>query len=195
MIRKPTWIMLAVFVLLLIFAILWPQFRPQETVSEITPSPEPPWSALASNILGVKVENFEKGKTLELQKDGEGLWTQIVPIQGQADGELVEQSISWLASPIVDRELSTEGGLDQFGFTEPSGIITVTFADGASNILLVGDVTATGSVRYVIIPHSSKVLLIDKFDVNSVLEMVDVDWLLAPLPEEIEADGTETPVP
>ena len=195
MIRKPTWITLALFVLLLVFAILWPRLRPQEPASEITPTPEPPWRYPFSELVGFTVENFEKGKTIEFQKDAEGQWKQIIPIEGGADGTLVEQTIDWLAAPIVDRELSSEGGLVPFGLDEPIASITVVFTNGTINHLQVGDVAVTGSMRYVKIPHSSRILLINKFDVNSVLDMVDGNWLLTPLPEEIAPEGTETVVP
>jgi len=194
MIRKPTLIMLVVFALLLLLAFLWPKLRPQETVSEVTPTSEPLWNVLISDIHNLKVENFEKGKTLEFKKNEEGLWMQILPTEGQADGELLEQTITWLTSPSVDREISSEGGLEQFGLIEPSGIITVTLMNGTSNVLSVGDVTPTGSMRYVKMPHSSRILLINKYDVNSILDMVDDDWL-TPLPEETGASSTSTPIP
>jgi hypothetical protein len=195
MIRKPTWIALAIFIVLLVFAILWPRSRPQETASEITPTPEPPWSYPFSELVGFTVENFEKGKMIEFQKDAEGQWEQTKPIEGQADGTLIEQTIKWLAAPIVDRELLSEGDLVPFGLNEPIASITVAFTDGTTNHLQVGDVAVTGSMRYVKMSHSSRILLISKFDVNSVLDMVDGDWLLTPLPEEIEPEGTETAVP
>jgi hypothetical protein len=195
MIRKPTWITLAVFLLLVVVAILWPRLRPDETDLESTPTLEPPWIVPFSEIVGIKVENFEKEKSVELQRDAEGLWMQIAPSEGQADVELIEQTINWLASPAVTRELPIQGGLAQFGLDEAKGIITVTSSDGTTSTLLIGDVTVTGSMRYVIMPHGSKVLLINKYDVNSVLDLVDGNWLITPLPEEIEPEGTETAVP
>jgi hypothetical protein len=195
MIRKPTWIALAVFALLLVTAILWPRLSPEESIAEITPTAEPPWTFSLSEVVGIKVENFEKEKSIEFQKDAEGHWMQIAPGEGQADGDLVEQTIYWITSPIVDRELTSETDLDQFGLIEPTGIITITLEDGTVNILQVGDVTVIGSMRYVKMPHSSRVLLLDKFDVNSILEMVDGEWLLPPLPEEIEPEVTGSAVP
>jgi hypothetical protein len=195
MIRKPTWITLAVFLILMGFVLLWPQLRPEEEAPEITPTPESPWTIVFSDITGVKVENFEKEMTVELHKDAEGQWISIVPVQGQVDIALVEQRFNWLASPVVDRELSGEDELTPFGLDEPKGIITVTSTDGTIYILLVGDVTMTGSMRYVMLPSDSRVLLIDKYDVNSVLDMVDGDWILTPTPEDTELEGTETIVP
>ena len=195
MIRKPTWIALAVFALLFVFAILWPRFSPEKSITESTPTVEPPWTFSLSELVGIKVENFEKEKTIEFQKDTEGHWMQMMPNEGQADGELVEQTISWLTSPMVDRELSSETDLAQFGLNEPAGIITITLEDGTTNVLQVGDATVIGSMRYVKMPHSSRVLLIRIFDVNSVLEMVDGDWLFPPLPEEIEPEVTGSAVP
>jgi hypothetical protein len=195
MIRKPTWIALAVFIVLLVSAILWPRLHSPETDSEITPTPEPPWNYPISELIGLTVENYENGKTIELRRDAEGQWNQIIPIEGQADGARIEQTIGWLAAPIVDRELPLEGDLVSFGLGEPIAMFTVTFSDGTSNHLQVGDVTVMGSMRYVKMPHSSRILLISKFDVNSVLDMVDGDWLMTPLPEEIEPEGAETAVP
>jgi hypothetical protein len=195
MIRKPTWITLALFALLLVIAIFWPQLHPEESTPETTQTVEPLWDYPSSDLVGIKVENYAEEKTIEFQKDAEDQWMQITPSEAQADGELIEEVISWLASPTVERELPADNGQAQYGLDEPTGIITVTFKDGTTRVLQVGDETVVGSTRYVMMPDEDRILLIDKTDVNSVLEMVDGDWLLPPPPEEIEPESTKTLVP
>jgi hypothetical protein len=192
MIRRSTWVTLGVFALLVVFAVFWTQFRPEDTVDEVPATLEPPWSALPSDIIGVKIENLQSGKSVKLEKKSDGIWIQLSPLQGQADTELVEQSIGWLSAPSINRELTTEGGLAQFGINEPRGIITVELIGGETKVLLIGDVTVPGSMTYVMMPHSSSVLLIDKYVVDSALGLVDAELLLPPLPEEIEVEGTKT---
>jgi hypothetical protein len=195
MIRKPTWITIGIFVLLLVFAVFWTQFRPEETDSEGPETMEPPWSVPPSDIVGLKVQDLQSGDLVELEKNSEGIWYQITPIQGQADTELIQQSLNWLSAPKVKREVSTEGGLKQFGLSEPRGMITVILSDGLTKELLIGDITVTGSMTYVIMPHSSSVLLLDKFIVDSSLELSKADLLLPPLPEEIMIEDSETSEP
>lgn len=191
MIRRSTWITLGVFVILLFFAIFWTRLRPEEPAPEATPTLEPLWIALPSDIVGVKVEDLEAGKIVELQKDEDGIWNQVTPIQGPANTEFIEITINWLAAPVAKRELVIEGDLAQFGLCEPKGKITVNLTDGAEQVLLIGDDTVIGSMTYVIMPSSSKVLLLSKVDVDSTLVLVDL--LLSPTPEESTPESTETP--
>ena len=188
MIRRSTWITLGVFVIMLVFAIYWTNFRPAETTLEPTPLPESPWSLSLAEIEGVKISNYEQGKYLELQRTSEGNWVEKSPNEGSVDPGTVEQAISWLTAPIVNRVVVTDGGLAQFGLDEPRGIITLYTNDGETKVLLVGDISPLGNQIYAIMPHTYNVLLINSIDVDLVLDLVGMELLLTPLPEEIQTD-------
>jgi hypothetical protein len=195
MIRKSTWITLGLFIVVLAFAIYWTSFRAPESPEESTPMPQPPWSLFSSEIEGLKVEDFESGESVELARDSEGGWARMTPEQGPVDSEMVEQSISWLASPSVTRQISAEGDLTQFGLSEPRGSVTILLTDGSSMVLLIGDNSPTSSMTYTLVPDSPDVLLVSKYDVNSILEFIDLELVPTPTPEEVEVESTETAVP
>jgi hypothetical protein len=191
MIRRPTWITLGVFVALLSFAVYWTLFRSEESNSEVTPTLEPLWSALPSDIVGIKIEDLDTGKSIELQKDADDAWNQLTPIQGPVETEFIVSTIDWLAAPVPKREFLIEGDLTQFGLSEPNGKITVNLTGGAEHVLLIGDDNVIGSMTYVMLSPSSKVLLMNKLDVDSTLELVDI--LLPPTPEESTLEAIEIP--
>jgi len=187
MIRRSTWITLGVFIILLVFAIYWTNFRSTETTIEPTPLPESPWSLSFAEIESVKISNYEQGKSLELRRNSEGNWVESSH-DGDVDAGTVEQAISWLAAPIVNRVVMTEGGLAQFGLDEPRGIITVFTYDGDAKVLLIGDISPIGNLTYVIMPQTYNVLLINNIDVDSIMDLVGMELHLPPLPEETQTD-------
>jgi hypothetical protein len=161
---------------------------PSEVITAPTPTPESPWDISFSEIEGVEIRNVEQGQTLELSRNSEGAWVESATEDGRVDGELVEQSLHWLAAPRVSRVISTEGGLKQFGLDEPVGIIKVITHNDDIMVLLIGNVSPLGNQTYTIIPNTSKVLLINNIDVNSIMDLVGMDLLLAPLSEETQTD-------
>jgi hypothetical protein len=186
MIRRSTWITIGVFIILLGFVIYWNQIRIPEESEDPTALPESPWNISLTEITGVTITNYELGKTLELQKTMEGNWIELAPEEGLVDAQKVEQALNWLTMPNVSREISTEGGLAQFGLDEPKGMITVFTQDGNTNFLLVGDNTPIGNQTYTIVPNTYHVLLISKFDVNSIMELAGMELVLTPEPEETQ---------
>jgi len=187
MIRRSTWITIVVFIFLLGFVIYWNRSRIPEESKDPTALPESPWNISLTEIESVTIASYELGETLELQKTIEGKWIEIAPQEGQVDAERVEQALTWLTMPIVNRKILTEGGLAQYGLDEPKGLITLFTQDGEIQILLVGEDSPTGNQTYTIVPNTYEVLLINKIDVDSVMELVGMELLLTPEPE-----GTQT---
>jgi hypothetical protein len=195
MIRRSTWITLVIFVLLVGFTLYWTYLRPPEQVmTEPAPIPESPWNISVLDIERLEITNAKEGKVLILGRSSAGSWVEIAPKEGPVDSEVVENSVSWLASPRVSRVLSTEGGLNQFGLDEPSGIIKVLTLDSEEWVLFIGNDSPTGNHTYTIVPNTFDVLLIDIINVNSIMDLVGIELLLPPLPEETQTDmGPEVP--
>jgi len=164
MIRRSTWITIVVFIFLLGFVIYWNRSRIPEESKDPTALPESPWNISLTEIESVTIASYELGETLELQKTIEGKWIEIAPQEGQVDAERVEQALTWLTMPIVNRKILTEGGLAQYGLDEPKGLITLFTQDGEIQILLVGEDSPTGNQTYTIVPNTYEVLLINKID-------------------------------
>jgi hypothetical protein len=195
MIRRSTWITLALFAWLLAFAIYWTAFRAPQSQVDSTPAPMPPWSISLTEITGLKIEYFGTGEAIELSRDPEGGWLQSLPLQGAVDGELVEQSMSWLIYPSVSREIDMNGDLTQFGLSEPRASVTIHLVDGSNRVLLIGDDTPTSNLTYTLVPDSPTVLLMSQYNVNSILDLVGLELAPTPTPEGAGVDTTETAVP
>jgi hypothetical protein len=180
---------LGVLVILIGFTLYWTNLRPPEEVgSEATPIPESPWEISISDFERIEITNSNEGKYIKLSRDLEGNWMEIAPLEGQLDSEVVENSVHWLTSPFINRVISTREGLKQFGLDEPAGMIKIITSSDDVKILLIGNVAPTGNQTYTIVPGTSDVLLIDSIVVNSIMDLVGIELLMPPMPEETQTD-------
>lgn len=187
--------MLGLFIAVLIFAIVWTRTRSTETGVQTTPTIEAVWNISLSEIESVTVEDYIHGESIELHRDDQQGWLMVAPEEGPIDSSFIESKVDWLTSPIPERILFDEGDLEQFGFIEPKGKITVLLKNGSTQEFLIGNPAPTGNYIYVIKPESSQVLLFDNFVVNSIIELVGMKLILTPTPEgvEVESSGTIEP--
>jgi hypothetical protein len=195
MIRRPTWIILGIFAALLAFAFYWNQ-RPPVADGEDTPaSQEPPWDRSLADIESVKIEHLNAGKSVELIRDPDAGWVMTQPLEGPVSQGTVDQALGWLARPTPYGIIETPKNLLQYGLVEPRGRLSVTFMDGTTQILLVGDDAPTGSRAYVMVPGAEDVIIANLFNVNPILDLVDIEILPTPTPEGADPVATETPGP
>lgn len=200
MIRRSTWITLAVFVVLLGFAIWWTNFRPQSQ-DDIIATPVPLWTLSAADVEMLRVEDPDSGEVVELHRDADELWVLVEPVTGAADASLVESAVAWLESPVPTRTLDQVDDLDPYGLAEPRRIVEVELKDGSSMILNVGREAPTGAVAYVRVDDRPEIHTMSIYALDTVLGLLDEIPLLAPTPTPTssptvvptEIEVTETP--
>ena len=202
MIRRTTWITLAVFVVLLGFTIWWTNFRPQSPDTTATvAAPSPIWSLTASDVEVLRVEDHSSGEAVELHRDADDLWVLVEPMEAAADVSRVEAAISWLSAPVPDRSLGVVDDDAPYGLAEPHRIVRVDLENGSSFSLEVGRAAPTGSVVYVRVSGQEEVHTVSSYALDTVLDLlsevpvVAPTPTLAPSPTEIqpEIEATETP--
>ena len=100
MIRRSTWVTIAVFLVVLAFGIWWTRFRPEAPATpEANPTLEPIWEVVGSQIVGLKIEDLEAGSTVELVRQANGTWEVVQPEGRTVSSDRVEQAAAWLEPP------------------------------------------------------------------------------------------------
>jgi hypothetical protein len=196
MIKRTTWIVVAVFLAVLGAAVYIQRqpLAPETALTEAAPTAAAPLANLLpvtmSEISGLRLEETATGDAVELRLDEQGAWQLLEPPEGPADASEVESFLSTLTNLRVQTSLEAAPDLSVFGLAAPAYRLSVETAGGETLTVLVGDQTPTASGYYVRVDGNLP-QVVNKFSLDSFLR------ILAEPPEleEIEGEGEPTPVP
>ena len=198
MIKRSTWIVLAVFVVALAAAIVIQRQAPETGQEEALPTAVVQPNLLPvglSDIRGLRLEQTATGQVVELALDESGTWQLLQPPEGEADATLVENSLTTLTNLRVQTALESAVDLAIFGLVQPAYRLRLETAAGETLNLLVGDQTPTANGYYVRLDGALP-QVVNKFSLDSFLKLLDEPPLLpTPTPEAevIEEDAAPSP--
>jgi hypothetical protein len=184
MIRKSTWIVLAVFVLALGGAVLWQRNAKQK---EAQATPEANQSALLfdfgdAKLTGIRIERVGD-KVVELKHDGEA-WTAVWPEQpGPLDSATLNGTLGSLSAMATLTKLDEAPSPADMGLEPPVYRLLLKLSDGRQLVAAVGKTTPTGSGYYVQSSNQGYYVA-SKYSLEPLLNLVDTLPLQQP---------TETP--
>jgi len=198
MIRRSTWIVLVVFLGLVGFSIWWTRAKPIQEESEIPPTAEAVWQVLEADVAGLRVEDLEERRALEVRRDPNSLWVLVEPQSGIADASRIERVITWLASPRPSFSIPEAEDLAPYGLDQPRVRVILLMKDGNTRYFNVGKDVPTGNSVYVQFAGRAGAFLLDKFGMDDVLNLlVDLPLVTPTLPPTAAATAiaSETPTP
>lgn len=198
MIRKTTWIVLVVFVVLLAAVLLMQ--RTQGTVrlieEEITPS-----ATTAPRVLAdlksediVAIEWTGEGQALTLTQAADGSWALGPGAGGPVEASQIDQLRASLVSLRAVSQVGAGNPLDAIGLTVPANIIILRTAAGEQLQLNLGSPTPTGSGYYVQLGANPPVV-VDKYEMDSILDLVQPSFWATPTPLPVTPGVTGTATP
>jgi hypothetical protein len=199
MIRRSTWIVFAVFIVLALAAILLTRLpgAPLAQSDTATPSATPAPSLIegwqdtdVTNIQLIKTE----GAGQHYQRAADGSWIDVdkqVAIQtGKA-----EELLSEMLALRVLTAMPTDFQLDALGLTAPEQKIELARQDGSLVDLSVGALTPTGNGYYVRMNDEAPVV-VSKYALEAVLQVfTDIQATPTPAIAEATSEATATMVP
>ena len=196
MIRRSTWILVVVFVILVAVALFWERSGNQV---EVTPTATPRISLLDLNVSSVtRLEILDnQGASLALSKDDAGNWIIEVPL-GEIDTTVdlsskIENFIAVSALSVLEAPPPA----DASGLAEPEYTITLSLSSSDQKMLVVGNETVTGSGYYVQV--SNKVFVVDKLTIDNLVNLLQNPPYITPeptlAPEGSAQPGTTTTEP
>lgn len=184
MIRRSTWIVLAVFVVLLGFLIYWQQWGPGASVDDAsaaipTVAPKVPIFDLPEDaaVVGVRVESAEGGLVEVRREDDQAAWELVEPPHEDTDSQQVQTMVDQLIALRESSTLEAAPSLDVTGLESPAYTITLTLEDGTQEKLYVGDETITGTTYYIRVGDGSP-QVVNQYGVDAAISMLDTLPLL-----------------
>jgi len=196
MIRKQTWILLAVFVVLL-GGVFYLQKNPLPETSNATPtvSPTPQVKLLegwqSSDIVWLNVKNAD-GSTIEVSQDDQGGWSIGPENPTAADPGKVEAIRSEIAEAIIRATMPADYDMAALGLDTATTVISVRNQAGTQIDITVGNPTPTDTGYYLQIGKDAPVV-VDKTSIDNVLDQMTLENLTPEQAQSTEMEPTSAP--
>jgi hypothetical protein len=194
MIRRTTWIVLAIFVGLLGLAWYLQRTQGEATASETpTPGVQPLYSLADESVAGLTVTDAQEN-VVALERGEEGEWTLLEPAE-PVDLNKAQAAVDTLLSMNILSKPEPAPAIDAVGLTTPAYTIVLTSNDGEQITTTVGKTTPTGSGYYVQI-DGGPIYVVSQFGMDSVTGLVANPPVAATAtPEATATAGGETSIP
>jgi len=182
MIRKSTFLLLIVFLLLIGLAFALQQGWFEKSMIEPTPTTQPflmdgtPEENLVS--LQVTENNLV---TLELTKQSDGIWIITQPEGFQGNSGKIAQLFSSLYGLSPTSVVSANTPLEPLGISPDSMKINITTISGENIVLKPGGLTPTGS-GYFIQVNSNPAVVISKYGYEGLASLLQLESILSATP-------------
>ncbi len=196
MIRRTTWIILGLFVILLAFAWFLQRTKANTALqSTATPGIQNLFEIDENNIASITIEDVQ-GNKVSLGRDDQDLWSLTEPQVDATDVGAAESNVSQLISLTVLSTLDPVPPPAATGLDQPADTITIQTKDGKEVKIQVGKQTPIANGYYVQVDQGA-VSVVSKFGLESVLTMLTEPPIMT-TPTETESSGTlipETAIP
>ena len=184
MIRRSTWIFVAVFVILLGVAFYLERSGVLEKEADPLPTPRPQLVNIDAALFRQIEIDSAQGERVILDKDSQGEWQLIEPA-GKQIGNVtsLEAAINAISSLQALNALENEIAVEVIGLSPASYTLTVRTNDARELVLRFGSKTPTGSGYYVQ-NQSGNLFVVSTLNFESVLKLLsDPTILVTPTAE------------
>jgi hypothetical protein len=172
MIRRSTFILLIIFVILLASVAFWQRTKSSEEVIE-TPTEIQEYLFDFNNEINALTITGKDGEIIELVRKSDGQWELLQPVGEETDSDNAEAAISRISVLRVLAKLEQSStDLAVVGLDKPSYEISITLDDGSVIVTKVGDLTPTDSGYYVS-GSGRGILVVDKYGLQSIIDLLD----------------------
>ncbi len=193
MIKRSTWIVLAILVLV-VAAYFLLKSHPLKTGQ---PTPTATGTAYLVTPANGTLESLriynKKGKNFQMQRDLSHTWVITAPTSGEADQGLAGAAETQVGALSIITMFATPPDPSATGLNVPADTIELGFVSGASHKIEVGNLTPTSSGYYVRY-DGGKIYVIAQSGINSLLNLLTAPPFPATAtPAATNAPSTITP--
>ena len=192
MVRRTTWILLAVLVVVALAYAGWQRFAPAAGTATPTAALESPWSLSPEQIASLRISQVAGPGVVVLRRDPDQGWKMVTPPSSGSDSARIEAALTSALAPAVSEIIDAPADLGPFGLAPAQYHLTLLMKDGSSHSMDVGKIDPTGGVYYARLPGDARVWMVSRFSLEDLLGLVDTPPY--PLPTATATTvGTLTP--
>jgi hypothetical protein len=196
MVRRSTWILLAILAILVGFTWLFQRYQTNKTENSRTATPT---IALVNiyDLTGKQVDQVDMSdstgdKVVFNRNDESGQWSIAETPLEQSDTFQIESNLAQLFAITAQETLTQTPPLDSIGLVTPAYTISMATADGETINTYVGSITPIGSGYYLRV-NSGPIIIVDKLVIDDVLNMLINPPFVATPTAEFTASETVLP--
>jgi hypothetical protein len=197
MVRRNTWIMLVIFVLIGGFVFGYQRLQANKTSAVATQTPlateEKVYALTLAGVDRITIED-QAGESITTYRDPETInWVIDGLPYDTVDSAQIQANVTQLLDLMVKQTLAEDLTLDAVGLDTPAYTITMTSMDGSQVITTIGNVIPSGNGYYLRV-GSGPVVIVDINVIQSVVGMLKNPPLLPTPTPEVTPTETGTPV-
>lgn len=202
MVRRSTWIVLAIFVLMVAAAVLLPRLQKTDETPESTATNQPTqikvYDLGLEDVVWIQFMDMQ-GKLVEVERESPTAdWVMVGESVDTSDSIRIGSIAGQLMAMQALRTFETELGVNAVGIDNPNYTVTVRTATGDVIINKIGNLNAVGSGYYIKV-DDEPVVIVAKIVLDEILGILTEPPLAAtPTPEATETELPEieqTPTP
>jgi hypothetical protein len=196
--RRPTWILLGLFIALLITAWLM-QSKPfgKLPTPTVTPGLASLFDLQANPVIFMRISDAS-GRAVTVEKDANGKWMLIEPASQSADVERIQTAVIRAQGVSIITKLDDTPDLKAIGMDPPTYRIELKLADGQKQVAFIGNLTAIGSGYYAHL-DGAPLYIVNKYGVEGMLDIFKTLPIpptpTVEVPVEVTPEPTATIVP
>jgi len=198
--KKNTWIILGVFIVVLVGFLLLQNVEIDSTETpEPTSTPAPALRSFDDQDLKAIVLEKSGSQTIKLEKIDTLEWIITTHPDGQVTAGNVEEILSYLSNLELISILSSTPSLEEIGLDEPVNTLRFEYEDGTSYTITIGMVTTLNDGYYAQVDDYEMAVVLPLYNIDLVISLMNNATLPpTPTPTVEATESTEittTPTP
>jgi len=170
--KRSTWIVLGLFLLLASLTIYLNQKEPATEETEITPSATAEFLLSDSDGLPTRISiESDTGEQVVIARKETGEWAVKQPLEAEADQGAAEAAATQLKALRVISHPEVDP--DIVGLNRPSYTMIVKLTSGSEKTVRIGELAPTGSGYYANTNNSEEVLILSQNGLDSLLNLLE----------------------
>jgi hypothetical protein len=174
MIRRSTWIVLGIFILLLLGIFIWPKISKNTEPVEPTSTVIVQWPVFdleGRDVIGIAISDHT-GESISFERENPTAdWVVLGQPTELVDSGIFENTVRNLAYLMIDTQFQIEPPLTAMGLDSPSYSILLTLDNAEKVSLFIGNLVPTGGGYYVKVDNNPAV----------VVSQTDIDFITSSL--------------
>jgi hypothetical protein len=181
MIRRSTWIILGIFILLILIVIIWQRVH-EDQQAKITPTPATSYlfDLAGESITGIEISS-PGGRIVSASKNPDGSWTLEEPAGEPADSGRIDSAVGFASGLQVISTLAKVGDLETLGLNPASYQIVLTLQNKTRSKVFIGGLTPTQN-GYNVLIEGQPLKIVERYSLEEVLSLFDDPPILRPTP-------------
>lgn len=173
MIRRSTWIVLLVF-LVVLAGFLYLQRSSQDEEIDIPPtsSSQKLFELAESDLASVTIQSSD-GNTVVLNRSDEGEWVYTQAPSGETDIAAIQSALGQFLNAQIVSSPGSLPGLEALNLENALFKILLIGQDGNQIVINVGKETPTSSGYYVLVSDQRQVVVVNKFGIDALLNLLE----------------------